>query len=169
MTGRQIGDVAGLFGVPVETIRYYERCGLLEKPTRTGSNYRLYSDEQGERLGFILNCRNLDMTHEEIRRLLKLRHRPPKDCTEVNAILDEHIAHIDERIAELRSLSKQLHELRTSCNEVRSVDDCEILSTLRRVRAVKTTKASTPHVGGHPDQRTGKRRRRAANAHNYEV
>lgn len=157
MTGRQIGDVAEVFGVTVETIRYYERCGLLDKPSRTGSNYRLYSDEQVERLGFVLNCRNLDMTHEEIRRLLKLRHRPPKDCTEVNALIDEHIAHIDERISELRSLSKQLHELRTSCNEVRSVDDCEILSTLRRPPSTAGTKASTSHLGTHPDFPRSKR------------
>jgi Cd(II)/Pb(II)-responsive transcriptional regulator len=164
MAGRQIGDVAGLLGVPVETIRYYERCGLLDKPTRTGSNYRVYSDEQVERLGFILNCRNLDMTHEEIRRLLKLRHRPPKDCTEVNALIDEHIAHIDERISELRRLSKQLHALRTSCNEIRSVDACEILSTLRRPPSVKATKASPSHVGTHVEPKIGKRgpRRRTA-------
>ena len=158
MTGRQIGDVATLLGVPVETIRYYERCELLDKPARTGSNYRLYSDEQVERLGFILNCRNLDMTHEEIRRLLQLRRRPPKDCTEVNALIDEHIAHIDERISELRRLSKQLHELRTSCNEVRSVDDCEILSTLRRPPSGKTTRASTSHVGTHAECKIGKQR-----------
>lgn len=158
MTGRQIGDVAESLGVPVETIRYYERCGLLDKPTRTGSNYRLFSDEQVERLGFILNCRNLDMTHEEIRRLLKLRHRPPKDCTEVNGLIDEHIAHIDERISELRSLSKQLHELRTSCNEVRSVDACEILSTLRRPPSTAGTKASKSHLGSHPEPRAVKRR-----------
>ena len=158
MTGRQIGDVAGILGVPVETIRYYERCGLLDKPPRTGSNYRLYNDGQVERLGFILNCRNLDMTHEEIRRLLSLRQRPPKDCTEVNALLDEHIAHIDERISELRSLSKQLHELRTSCNAVRSIDDCEILSTLRRPPSATATKPSTSHVGTHADRKMGKRR-----------
>ena len=157
MTGRQIGDVAESFGVPVETIRYYERCGLLEKPTRTGSNYRLYNEEQIERLGFILNCRNLDMTHEEIRRLLKLRHRPPKDCTEVNALLDEHIAHIDERISELRTLSKQLHELRTSCNDVRSVADCRIISTLRRPPS-KATKESSSHVRAHGESQLGKRR-----------
>lgn len=156
--GRQIGDVAELFDVSVETIRYYERCGLLDKPTRTDSNYRLYSDEQIERLGFILNCRNLDMTHEEIHRLLKLRHRPPKDCTEVNALIDEHIEHIDERISELRKLSKQLHDLRTSCNEVRSVDDCEILSTLRRPSSVKTRKVSTSHVGTHAERKIGKQR-----------
>lgn len=160
MTGRQIGDVAGALGMPVETIRYYERCGLLDKPTRTGSNYRLYSDEQIERLGFILNCRNLDMTHEEIRRLLKLRHRPPKDCTEVNALIDEHIAHIDERISELRSLSKQLHRLRTSCNEIRSVDDCEILSTLRRPPSMRGTRTSTSHLATHPEPELAKRRSR---------
>lgn len=131
MKGLQIGTLARELGVPIETIRYYERCGLMDKPERTEGNYRVYADAQIERLRFIVNCRHLDMEHHEIRRLLKLRARPPQDCTEVNAIVDEHIAHIDQRIGELRKLSRQLHALRESCNSVSSLADCQILGTLR--------------------------------------
>ena len=147
MADQQIGDVARRFGIPVETIRYYERSGLLNKPIRTGSNYRLYCEDQIEQLGFILNCRNLDMTHEEIRRLLELRSRPPRDCTEVNVIIDEHVAHIDQRITELRALSEQLHELRASCNEIRRLQDCKIITTLRRRPASKQVGKS--HIDAH--------------------
>lgn len=158
MAGRRIGEVSRLLGVPVETIRYYELCGLLDKPTRTAANYRVYSDEQMERLKFILNCRNLDMTHEEIHRLLTLRSRPPKDCTEVNVVLDEHITHIDERIAELRSLSRQLHALRESCNEARPLENCTIIGTLRNGSATKQQpKKSNSHVGAHAHSHSIKR------------
>lgn len=157
MTGRHIGAVARQLDVPVETIRYYERCGLLDKPDRTGSNYRLYGDEQIERLGFILNCRNLGMTHEEIRRLLSVRQRQPKDCTEVNAVIDEHIAHIDERITELRTLSKQLRDLRTRCNEVQSVDDCKIISALRGAPGKKAVRDTKSHVSAHGESRDPRR------------
>ena len=158
MAEQQIGRIASLLGVSVETVRYYERCGLLDKPTRTSGNYRVYSEQQVERLKFILNCRNLDMTHDEIRRLLRLRQRPPKDCTEVNAIIDEHIAHIDERIAELRQLSKHLHQLRISCNQVRSVEDCKIMSALG---AAATSKKNTriSHVRAHKAADVSARRR----------
>lgn len=138
MAGQQIGYVARQLGVPVETIRYYERSGLVDQPVRTAGNYRLYGDAQIEQLTFILNCRSLDMTHEEIRRLLHLRKKPPNDCTEVNALIDEHIDHIETRIAELQSLSKKLRGLRKSCNEVRSLEDCTILGSLRRTPTSKS-------------------------------
>jgi DNA-binding transcriptional MerR regulator len=57
----KIGELAGLFNVPVETIRYYEQAGLLPKPARTAGNYRLYSKADADNLAFVLNCRMLDM------------------------------------------------------------------------------------------------------------
>lgn len=137
MKGRQIGVLARDLGVPIETIRYYERCGLLDKPSRSEGNYRLYEDAEVDQLRFIINCRHLDMEHTEIRRLLELRAHPPKDCAEVNAIIDEHISHIDERVTELRKLSKELHKLRECCNHVRALEHCRIIDTLRTASAAK--------------------------------
>ena len=143
MKGRQIGALARELGVPIENIRYYERCGLMDKPARTEGNYRVYTDAQVEQLRFIINCRLLDMDQSEIRRLLDLRARPPKDCAAVNAIIDEHIAHIDQRVAELRKLSKQMHKLRESCNQVSALENCRILGALRtESSAGKETKTS---------------------------
>jgi len=87
----------------------------------------VYADAQVEQLRFIINCRHLDMEHDETRGLLKLRARPPQDCGELNAIIDEHVAHIDQRITQLHKLSKQLHKLRESCNTVSSLDGCQIM------------------------------------------
>jgi DNA-binding transcriptional MerR regulator len=81
-------------------------------------------------LTFIRHCRSLDMTLDEIRALLKFREAPEKNCGEVNALLDEHIEHVADRITELKTLHQQLSELRRLCDEVSEVKDCGILSGL---------------------------------------
>jgi Cd(II)/Pb(II)-responsive transcriptional regulator len=133
----QIGDLARRFDVPVETIRYYERAGLLAKPARTGGNYRQYTEAHAQQLAFILNCRNLDMNQEEIRELLALRAEPSRDCGDVNALIDGHIQHVTRRVRDLQRLLKDLKSLRRSCNEARSVRECDILSTLSGSRSPK--------------------------------
>ncbi|WP_146053956.1 MerR family transcriptional regulator, partial [Pseudomonas syringae] len=72
----KIGELAKLTDTQVETVRYYEREGLLPAPARSDGNYRLYTQAHVERLSFIRNCRSLDMTLEEIRSLLNLRDSP---------------------------------------------------------------------------------------------
>ena len=128
--GLKIGELAKRTACQVETIRFYEREGLLATPARTGSNYRLYGDAHVEQLTFIRHCRSLDMTLDEIRALLTFREAPEKNCGEVNALLDEHIGHVADRIAELKALHQQLSELRRSCDEVSVAKDCGILSGL---------------------------------------
>jgi Cd(II)/Pb(II)-responsive transcriptional regulator len=98
----KIGALAEATGTPVETIRFYEREGLLPPPARADNNYRVYLAAHAERLAFIRQCRNLDMTLDEIRALIALRESPAQDCGEVNALLDEHIGHVAHRIRELR-------------------------------------------------------------------
>ncbi len=126
----RIGDLAEATGTPVETIRFYERERLLSAARRTANNYRLYTSAHVERLGFIRHCRNLDMTLDEIRSLLRLRDSPSQDCGEVNALLDEHIGHVAQRIRELRALEKDLKALRARCSTPHSIDNCGILNEL---------------------------------------
>ena len=126
----KIGELAQVAQCTVETVRYYEKEGLLPAPARTASNYRSYSDPHVERLRFIRNCRALDMTHEEIRTMLGLMDQPAGDCGGVNQLLDEHIAHVDVRIAELSQLKQQLSELRQRCQRDQPVDACGILQGL---------------------------------------
>ncbi len=126
----KIGELAQKTGTPVETIRYYEKAGLLPKIGRTDSNYRVYTEAHVERLLFIRHCRSLDMTLDEIRVLLHFKDRPEESCDQVNALLDEHIGHVAERIRELKRLEKQLRILRESCRETRNVASCGILNAL---------------------------------------
>jgi len=104
MTGMKIGELARLAGSNVETIRYYEREGLLPIPGRSEGNYRIYGPMHQERLTFIRHCRGLDMTLDEIRTLLHFKESPEENCGEVNRLLDDHIGHVVRRIGELQAL-----------------------------------------------------------------
>ena len=111
----RIGELADATQTTVETIRFYEREGLLPAPARSTGNYRQYTPVHAERLAFIRHCRNLDMTMDEIRQLLRFRDAPEGDCGQVDALLDEHIEHVAQRIRELRKLERELRMLRARC------------------------------------------------------
>lgn len=126
----QIGELAKRTECPVETIRYYERQGLLPAAARSEANYRLYGAMHVERLQFIRHCRSLDMTLDEIRSLQLFRDAPEENCAEVNLLLDKHIDHVAQRIAELKALQQQLKKLREQCRTEQAVKDCGILQSL---------------------------------------
>ena len=126
----RIGNLAEVTATPVETIRFYEREGLLPAAQRTENNYRLYTAAHADRLTFIRQCRNLDMALDEIRSLLRLRDAPSQDCGEVNTLLDEHIGHVGQRIRELRALEKDLKALRARCRAPNAIQACGILNEL---------------------------------------
>lgn len=126
----KIGELAEKSGCLVETIRYYERIGLLMPPERAMNNYRSYTERHGERLLFIRHCRALDMTLDEIRTLLTLRDDPQRACAGVNQLLDDHIGHVAERIQALTALEAQLRELRGRCVTDDTTSACEILRAL---------------------------------------
>lgn len=128
----KIGELAAAAETPVETVRYYEREGLLPPPARTESNYRSYEQPHLERLQFIRYCRGLDMSLEEIRVLLKFRDAPLDNCGDVNQVLDEHIVHVSRRIRELRALEKELKSLRARCARDQPAGDCGILEGLEQ-------------------------------------
>ena len=128
----KIGELSRAAATPVETIRYYEREGLLPEPPRTENNYRVYGQDQLERLAFIRHCRTLDMTLDEIRVLLRFKDAPTEDCGAVNRLLDEHLGHVEARIHELRTLRRQLLNLREQCLDVTSAADCGILTGIAR-------------------------------------
>jgi Cd(II)/Pb(II)-responsive transcriptional regulator len=123
----KIGEVAQLAHCTVETVRFYEKEGLLPVPVRTAANYRSYTPAHVERLRFIRNCRVLNMTHGEIRSLLSLLDRPDSGCGAVNHLLEEHIDHVEERIRELTQLKDQLTDLRRRCRREQRVDACGIV------------------------------------------
>lgn len=126
----KIGELANRTDCNIETIRFYEREGLLPAPARNESNYRLYDETHVERLTFIRHCRSLDMTLDDVRVLLRFRDAPDQQCSEVNALLDQRIAHVSRRIQDLQALEAQLKGLRSLCNEETAAGECGILNEL---------------------------------------
>lgn len=146
----QIGELAKRTGCPVETIRYYEREGMLAAPPRSEGNYRLYDAMHAERLQFIRHCRSLDMTLDEIRCLLQFRDEPEQNCGAVNQLLDKHIEHVTHRMRELKLLQQQLKQLRSTCRSVQRVKDCGILQGLG---ATQPNDNCAPKLGTHASAR----------------
>jgi len=131
----KIGELAQAAQCTVETVRYYEKEGLLAAPARNAANYRSYDGAQLERLCFIRTCRALGMSHEEIRPLLVRLDQPTSNCAEVNHLLDAHIQHVEGRIAELLQLKQQLGRLRERCQQEREVSACGIIHGLAAMGA----------------------------------
>ncbi|MDB5744049.1 MAG: cadR [Polaromonas sp.] len=151
----KIGELARLAQTQNETIRYYERAGLLPEASRSEANYRIYEQSHVQRLAFIRHCRSLDMTLGEIRTLLHFKDAPEENCAEVNALLDEHIGHVATRIAGLRALQKELKSLRLKCRSGDAAANCGILSSLEKAARAPRPPHAAPshagHVGGtHP-------------------
>ena len=92
----QIGELARRFQVTVESVRYYEREGLMPKARRTSGNYRVYDEACARQLSFVLNCRSLGLSQCEIRQLLTVRAAPARDCGNVNAPIDGHIEQVSQ-------------------------------------------------------------------------
>lgn len=149
----KIGLLAQLTGTQIDTIRYYEREGLLPVAARTQGNYRIYDEAHVERLSFVRHCRSLDMTLDEIRVLLRFKDAPADNCAAVNELLDEHIGHVAERIRGLKQLETQLKSLRAQCQDAQDAAHCGILTGLsdmaRQQPALKPGSAGHVH-GAHP-------------------
>ena len=144
----KIGELAKKAGCQVETIRYYERIGLLPKPSRTEGNYRDYSREQLEQIIFIRNCRTLDMSLEEIQQLQDLRNLPKESCVGINSLVDAHIQHVEARINSLQSLHQQLCSLREHCTNPTDASGCGIVRQLSSGTVAKADEHDQhSHVG----------------------
>ncbi|WDD95883.1 Cd(II)/Pb(II)-responsive transcriptional regulator [Burkholderia sp. FERM BP-3421] len=142
----KIGELAKAARCTPETIRFYEKEGLMPDAERTDSNYRNYTETHVERLRFIRNCRALDMTHDEIRALLRLTDDPADRCDSINTLLDEHIGHVEARLTELQHLKTQLAVLREQCQGEHTVEDCGIVHGLATMETVAPP-AKRTHVG----------------------
>jgi len=126
----KIGELSKRADCPVQTIRYYEKEGLLPEPDRSDGNYRLYAEAHIERVQFIRHCRSLDMSLDDVRALLSYRDTPAEDCGDVNSLLDEHILAVEARMKELTQLKRHLTSLRKKCTRTASADSCGILQAL---------------------------------------
>lgn len=125
-----IGRVARGAGLAIDTVRYYEREGLLDKPARTGSGYRQYSADAVTRLRFIRQAKELGFSLHEIKELLSLRVTPGKSCADVRAHAEHKIADVDRRIASLKRVRGALARLASACSGKGPVSQCPILEAL---------------------------------------
>ena len=104
----KIGEVAKRTGVGIETLRFYERQGLLGRPARTESGYRLYDESVVEQLGFIRQAQTLGFSLAEIARITSESHAGHSPCAEVREIVRTRLAELDERLAELKRYRREL-------------------------------------------------------------
>lgn len=126
----KIGEVARRAKVNLQTIHYYERRGLLPKPRRTASNYRIYSVEAVRRIRFIKRAQELGFTLKEIRELLSLRARPAAKCADVLERAEIRIRSIDEKIRTLQAMRRALSKLTAECKGRGAISECPILESL---------------------------------------
>lgn len=125
-----IGEVARRAGVKVETVRYYERQGLVPAPGRSAAGYRQYAADTVRRIRFIRRAKALGFTLAEIRELLALRTAPGVSCAEVRVQAEAKIAEIDARLRALQQMRSALARLARECGDGRSTSACPILEAL---------------------------------------
>lgn len=123
-----IGKLSKATAVNVETIRYYERIGLLAAASRTDAGYRTFSEQDAARLRFIKRGRELGFSLEEIRTLVEFADQPAQSCSDVDRLVQIHLVEVRQRIADLQRLEAELQRL-AGCRES-SVRDCRIIETL---------------------------------------
>lgn len=125
-----IGQVASRSSVGIETVRFYEREGLLAKPVRTSSGYRQFDEEAIARLRFIQRAKELGFTLKEIKELLSLRFEPDTSCKDVRAKAKAKIAGVEGKIRTLQRMKKALVRLTQECCEKGGGSACPILDAL---------------------------------------
>lgn len=124
-----IGNLAKVTDTKVETIRYYERIGLLPKPARTTGNYRSYGAPELARLSFIRRSRDLGFSLDQIRALLALSDDRYRDCSAIDDIANLHLREVDRKIADLNALRRELKAVIASCSGG-TVSECRIIEAL---------------------------------------
>lgn len=136
-----IGQLASEAGVGVETIRFYERRGLVPEPERSpSSGYRRYPPRAARRLLFIRHAKELGFTLDEIQQLLELRVDPASTCADVRGRAEAKIADIERRIASLDGMRRALERLAQQCRGRGPVSECPILEEIER--------QEVPHAAG---------------------
>ncbi len=124
-----IGGLAAHAGAKVETVRYYEKVGLMPPAARTAGNHRAYTQAHADRLAFIRHGRELGFPLDSIRALLALADDPARPCAAVDAIARQHLAEVQSRIARLQALEAELARMVRACGRGR-VADCRVIKVL---------------------------------------
>ncbi len=124
-----IGQLGKATDTKVETIRYYERIGLMPKPVRTSGNYRAYSSAERDRLVFIRRARDLGFSIGQVRALLELAEGRDQSCATVDALAETHLADIERKISDLQAMRSELSALIARC-DADTIADCRIIEAI---------------------------------------
>lgn len=143
--GLRSGELAKRAGVGVETLRFYERCGLLPEPERTPSGYRLYPPGEVERVRFIRRARGLGFSLAEVRHFFELSRDPGGDCVDLCGAVDAKLDELQEKIRELQAKRRALERLRKECPECVPIEECLVLSRLREEPQPVVWKGRSPN------------------------
>lgn len=125
-----VGKLAAAAGVGVETIRFYEKRGLVEQPARRGSGYRVYQPEDVTRIRFIKNAQALGFTLKEIGDLIELERDARSQCSDLQVRTDTKIHLIDQKIEELSRMRRELQRLSSSCASDQPLSECRLMNCL---------------------------------------
>ena len=129
MQGLSIGEAAKAAGTGAETIRYYEKIGLLPTPPRTSGNYRSFGSQEVSRLTFIRRARERGFSLDHVRTLLSLSDDRAKSCGEVDEIASAHLETVEQKIADLMALKRELSSVISQCGQG-TIANCRILEAL---------------------------------------
>jgi len=129
-SGLSIGALGAATNTKVETIRFYEKIGILPAPSRTTSNYRVYGEEHVKRLGFVRRARNLGFSLEAVRQLLDLADQPDRPCGEVDDLVLGQLQEVERKIADLQRLREELDRLAHQCRGGHRMAECRIIEAL---------------------------------------
>jgi MerR family copper efflux transcriptional regulator len=125
-----IGQVAKQTGVTVETLRFYEKQGLIETPRRTGSGYRQYPQATLKRVRFIQNAKEVGFTLKDIAELLALRQEPGTSCPDIKLRASLKIEEVEQKIRDLSRIREALARMIVKCSSEGPVSQCPILEEL---------------------------------------
>ena len=127
----RIGELARACDCPAETIRYYEKIGLLPQAVRRTNGYRSYDDTHQKWLQFILRSKELGFSQVEVRRLTDLAHQKQPACADVRELLEEHVSDVHKRIRALKQMERALVRLKTQCRDG-TLHDCPVIDELMK-------------------------------------
>ena len=125
----KIGEIAAATATKVETVRFYEKSGLLPPPARTQGNYRSYDTSHLQRLSFIRRARQLGLSLDDVRELLALADDKEQSCEAVDAIASSHLKVIEQKLADLNQMATELKRMIGQCHKGK-VGECLIVETL---------------------------------------
>ena len=126
----RISELAENCGVNKETIRYYERVGLLKEPTRTNAGYRIFPEESVNRIKFIKRMQDLGFTLAEITKLLGIVDKDEERCIDMYNFVVNKIEEVQMKIRDLKRIEEMLYNLKESCPNDKSIYECPIIETL---------------------------------------